>query len=257
MLVAAGRGERLGDDRPKAFARLGGLPLLAESLRRLDDSEWIDGIVVVAPPEWEEPSILVAEELGASKVAACVTGGATRSASVRIGLAEVPDAAAVVLVHDAARPLLPADLVERLIAALGEGFDGAIPGLPVTDTVKRVRDGIVIETPAREELFAVQTPQAFVASVLRSAAAGEGSDCASLVEAVGGRIKIVAGDEQLLKITKPEDLRRVEAWLAAGVLPVVEQPVVEQPVVEQPEAEEPRDEERPAEEPPAGRPAAE
>ena len=83
VLVAAGRGERLGEDRPKAFARLGNLPLLAESLRRLDESEWIDGIVVVAPPEWEEPSILLAEEIGATKVAACVTGGATRSASVR------------------------------------------------------------------------------------------------------------------------------------------------------------------------------
>lgn len=215
VLVAAGRGERLGDDRPKAFARLGGLPLLAEPLKRLDASEWIDGIVVVAPPEWEEPSILVAEEIGASKVAAAVTGGATRSASVRAGLAEVPETAEVVLVHDAARPALPADLVPRLLEALGEGFDGAVPGLPVTDTVKRVRDGVVVETPARDELVAVQTPQAFVASVLRAAAAGEGSDCASLVEAAGGRVKVVPGDEQLLKVTTRDDLRRVEAWLSA------------------------------------------
>jgi 2-C-methyl-D-erythritol 4-phosphate cytidylyltransferase len=218
VLVAAGRGERLGDDRPKAFARLGGLPLLAEPLRRLDDCEWIDGIVVVAPPEWEEPAILLAEELGASKVAACVTGGASRSESVRIGLAEVPGDAAVVLVHDAARPILPPDLVPRLLAALGEGFDGAVPGLHVADTVKRVRDGVVLETPAREELIAVQTPQAFVASVLRAAAAGEGSDCASLVEAAGGRVKVVTGDERLLKVTTPDDLRRVEAWLAADSL---------------------------------------
>jgi 2-C-methyl-D-erythritol 4-phosphate cytidylyltransferase len=215
VLVAAGRGERLGEDRPKAFARLGGLPMLAEPLRRLDDSEWIDGIVVVAPPDWEEPAILLAEELGASKVAACVAGGATRSESVRIGLAEVPDAAAVVLVHDAARPVLPAELVPRLLEALGEGFDGAVPGLPVTDTVKRARDGVVVETPAREELVAVQTPQAFVASVLRAAAGGEGSDCASLVEAAGGRVRVVAGDERLLKVTTRDDLRRVEALLAA------------------------------------------
>jgi len=81
--------------------------------------------------------------------------------------------------------------------------------------VKRVRDGVVIETPSRDELVAVQTPQAFVASVLRSAAAGEGSDCASLVEAVGGRVKVVPGDERLLKVTTPDDLRRVEALLAA------------------------------------------
>jgi 2-C-methyl-D-erythritol 4-phosphate cytidylyltransferase len=215
VLVAAGRGERLGGDRPKAFARLGDLPLLAESLRRLDESEWIDGIVVVAPPEWEEPSILLAEEIGASKVAACVTGGATRSASVRLGLHEVPEDAAVVLVHDAARPVLPPELIPRLLEALGEGFDGAVPAVPVTDTVKRARAGVVVETPAREELFAVQTPQAFVASVLRAAAQGEGSDCASLVEAAGGRVKIVPGDERLLKVTTRDDLRRVEAWLAA------------------------------------------
>ncbi|HEX4520133.1 MAG TPA: 2-C-methyl-D-erythritol 4-phosphate cytidylyltransferase [Gaiellaceae bacterium] len=213
VLVAAGRGERLGDDRPKAFARLGGLPLLAESLRRLDESEWIDGIVVVAPAGWEEPSILVAEELGAAKVFSCVVGGATRSASVRAGIEEVPADADVVLVHDAARPMLPPELVPRLLEALGEGFDGAVPGLPVADTVKRVRGGVVVETPARDELVAVQTPQAFVAGVLRAAAAGEGSDCASLVEAAGGRVKVVPGDERLLKITTPDDLRRVEAWL--------------------------------------------
>jgi len=216
VLVAAGRGERLGEERPKAFARLGALPMLAEPLRRLDESEWIDGIVVVAPPEWEEPTILLAEEIGASKVAACVTGGATRSASVRIGLDEVPADADVVLVHDAALPVLPPEIVPLLLEAQAEGFDGAVPGLPVTDTVKRVRDSVVVETPAREELVAVQTPQAFVADVLRAAVAGEGSDCASLVEAAGGRVKVVPGDERLLKVTTREDLRRVEAWLTAG-----------------------------------------
>jgi 2-C-methyl-D-erythritol 4-phosphate cytidylyltransferase len=214
VLVAAGRGERLGDDRPKAFARLGDLPLLAESLRRLDESELVDGIVVVAPPGWEEPAILLAEELGASKVAASVPGGETRSASVRAGLAEVPEDAAVVLVHDAARPFVPREVLARLLEALAEGFDGAVPALPVADTVKRVRDGIVVETPPRGELVAVQTPQAFAAPVLRAAAAGEGSDCASLVEAAGGRVKVVAGDERLLKVTTRADLERVAGWLA-------------------------------------------
>jgi 2-C-methyl-D-erythritol 4-phosphate cytidylyltransferase len=214
VLVAAGRGERLGADRPKAFARLGDLPLLAESLRRLDDCDAIDAIVVVAPPGWEEPAILLAEEIGASKVSACVPGGQTRSASVRAGLAEAPDDARVVLVHDAARPFVPPGLVETLLEALGEGFDGAVPGVPVADTVKRVRDGVVVETPARDELVAVQTPQAFIASVLRSAAGGEGSDCASVVEAAGGRVKVVPGDERLLKVTTPADLERVAAWLA-------------------------------------------
>ena len=215
MLVAAGRGERLGQDRPKAFARLGELPLLAEPLRRLDDCEWIDAIVLVAPPEWEEPAILVAEEIGATKVTACVPGGDSRSASVRAGIAEVPDDVAVILVHDAARPLLPPELVQRLLEALAEGFDGAVPGLPVADTIKRVDGAVVVETPARHELVAVQTPQAFVADVLRAAAPGEGSDCASLVEAAGGRVKVVAGDERLLKVTTVADLARVESLLAA------------------------------------------
>ncbi|HEY3961212.1 MAG TPA: 2-C-methyl-D-erythritol 4-phosphate cytidylyltransferase [Gaiellaceae bacterium] len=215
VLVAAGRGERLGEDRPKAFVRLGRLPLLAESLRRLDDSEWIDGVIVVAPPEWEEPAILLAEELGASKVNACVTGGETRTESVRAGVAEVPDDATVILVHDAARPLLPAELVPRLLDALAEGFDGAVPGLPVRDTVKRVVAGTVAETPARNELVTVQTPQAFVAAVLRAALARgeEGTDCASLVEAAGGRVTVVEGDEHLLKVTTRADLERVAEWL--------------------------------------------
>jgi 2-C-methyl-D-erythritol 4-phosphate cytidylyltransferase len=216
VLVAAGRGERLGDDRPKAFARLGGLPLLAEPLRRLDENDDVEGIVVVAPVEWEEPSILLAEQIGASKVSACVPGGATRAESVRAGLAEVPDHAAIVLVHDAARPVLPAEVVARLLAALAEGYDGAVPGLPVSDTVKRVVDGMVVETLARDELVAVQTPQAFVASVLRSAFAGDvrsATDCASLVEAAGGRVKVVPGDERLQKVTTRADLERVSGWL--------------------------------------------
>jgi 2-C-methyl-D-erythritol 4-phosphate cytidylyltransferase len=214
VLVAAGRGERLGEDRPKAFVRLGDLPLLAEPLRRLDESRWIDHIVVVAPPDWEEPAILLAEEIGASKVSACVTGGSTRTESVRAGVADVPDDAAVILVHDAARPLLPDEVVGRVIEALGRGFDGAVPALAVTDTVKRVRDGVVAETLPREELRAAQTPQAFVAPVLRAAlAAGEGPDCASLVERNGGRVTVVEGDERLVKVTSRADLERVAAWL--------------------------------------------
>jgi 2-C-methyl-D-erythritol 4-phosphate cytidylyltransferase len=218
VLVAAGRGERLGGDRPKAFARLGELPLLAEPLRRLDESERVDGIVVVAPAGWEEPSILLAEQIGASKVSASVPGGESRADSVRLGLAEVPEDAAVVLVHDAARPLLPPDVIERLLAALGEGYDGAVPGLPVSDTIKRIGEGVVVETLAREELVAVQTPQAFVAPVLRAAFSATdnvllATDCASLVEAAGGRVKVVAGDERLQKVTTTADLERVAGWL--------------------------------------------
>ena len=214
VLVAAGRGERLGEDRPKAFVALGGLPLLAEPLRRLDECELVDAVVVVAPPEWEEPAILLAEELGASKVSACVAGGETRTDSVRAGVAEVPDDAAVILVHDAARPLLPEDVVARVLGALGEGFDGAVPAIPVADTLKRVDRDVVVETLDRSQFVSVQTPQGFVAPVLRAALArGEGTDCASLVEAQGGRVKVVAGDERLLKVTTRADLERVAAWL--------------------------------------------
>jgi len=138
ILVAAGRGERLGLDHPKAFAKLGEDPLLAEPLRRLEDSDWIDGIVVVAPPDWEEPAILLAEELGCGKVNACVAGGATRTDSVRAGFAEVPATALVVLVHDVARPLISDAVIERVLAPLSEGWDGAVPGIPVADTLKRV-----------------------------------------------------------------------------------------------------------------------
>ena len=203
VLVAAGRGERLGEDRPKAFARLGELPLLAESLRRLDDSDWIDGIVVVAPPEWEEPAILLAEELGASKVTACVTGGETRSDSVRAGLAEVPDDAAVVLVHDAARPLLPAELVARLLDALAEGFDGAVPALPVPTRSSASRtESSSRRSPATSSSPCRRRRRSSPPCCARRAR-GEGSDCASLVEAAGGRVKVVEGDERLLKVTTP------------------------------------------------------
>jgi 2-C-methyl-D-erythritol 4-phosphate cytidylyltransferase len=213
VLVAAGGGERLGGDRPKAFVRLGDRPLLAESLERLDASSWIDAIVVAAPPGWEEPVILLAEELGCGKVSASVPGGVTRSDSVRAALAEVPEEAAAVLVHDAARPLLPDDIVERVVAPLSEGWDGAVPGLRVSDTVKRTRGDEVVETLDRDELVLVQTPQAFVASVLRAAAGNDATDCAALVEARGGRVKVVPGDPRLLKVTTPADLELVASWL--------------------------------------------
>src|ERR687884_130365 len=146
IVAAAGRGDRLGLDRPKAFAALRGRPLLAESLERLEATDWVDALVVAAPEGWEEPAILLAEELGCGKVSACVPGGATRAESVRAGVGEVPDDAAAIAVHDAARPLVSDDVLGRALGALGEGWDGAIPGLPVADTVKRVEDEEVVGT---------------------------------------------------------------------------------------------------------------
>ena len=216
LLVAAGAGERLGEERPKAFVKLGELPLLAEPLRRLDESDWVDAIVVAVPEDWEEPAILLAEELSASKVVAVVRGGGTRAESVRAALAEVPEDALVVLVHDAARPLLSEDVLERVLAPLSEGWDGVVPGVPIVDTVKTVAGEAVAGTLSREKLIAVQTPQAFVAAKLREAYAGdlsEATDCSSLVEASGGRVKWVEGDPRLLKVTTKADLEQVAAWL--------------------------------------------
>ena len=217
ILVAAGSGERFGGDRPKAFVALGGRVLLAESLERLDTSAWIDAVVVAVPADWEEAAIVLAEEIVASKVAAVVTGGATRAESVRIALAEVPDTAAVVIVHDAARPLVDDAVIERVIAPLAEGVEGVVPALPLADTVKRVTQGLVAETVDRSNLFTVQTPQAFNATALRAAYRdgdlAQATDCASLVEACGGRIRIVEGDPRLLKITTTADLALVESWL--------------------------------------------
>jgi 2-C-methyl-D-erythritol 4-phosphate cytidylyltransferase len=215
LIVAAGAGERLGIDRPKAFATLGGRPLLAESIGRLDACPLVDAIVVAAPPGWEEPVILLAEEVAASKVVSCVTGGETRAESVRAALAEVPDEALVVLVHDAARPLVDDAVVERVLGPLAEGFDGAVPGLPVPDTVKRVDGGVVVETVDRDAFVGAQTPQAFLADSLRRAYSGSlagATDCASLVER-RGRVAVVEGDPRLLKVTTPADLALVESWL--------------------------------------------
>ena len=134
---------------------------------------------------------------------------------MRAGLAEVPADALVVLVHDAARPLLSDEVVERVLGPLSEGWDGVVPGLRVGDTLKRVgADGGVEETVARDGLWAVQTPQAFAAHMLRRAQANgaEATDCAGLIEAAGGRVKVVEGDPRLLKVTSEADLETVAGW---------------------------------------------
>jgi len=136
---------------------------------------------------------------------------------VRAALAEVPDDAIVVLVHDAARPLVSEEMIGRVLAPLAEGFEGVVPGLPVADTVKRVEGGVVVETLDRSQLVTVQTPQAFRADALRAAYEGalaDATDCSSLVESGGGRVRVVEGDPRLLKITTPADLALVESWLA-------------------------------------------
>jgi 2-C-methyl-D-erythritol 4-phosphate cytidylyltransferase len=145
-----------------------------------------------------------------------VTGGPSRAESVRAALDEVPDEAVVVLVHDAARPLVSDDVVERVLGPLSEGYDGVVPTLAIADTVKRVEGGVVVETLARDALVAAQTPQAFLPGVLRRALEGDvagATDCASLVEQGGGRVRVVEGDPRLVKVTTPEDLALIESWL--------------------------------------------
>ena len=174
--------------------------------------------MVVAAPGWEEPSILLAEEIGAGKTSAAVPGGERRADSVRAGLAEVPPDVAVVLVHDAARPLVPADVVDRVIEPLGEDWDGAVPALPLADTVKRAEADAVAGTVDRSGLVAVQTPQAFLTDMLRQGLAGEGdgTDCSAFVEQAGGRVRLVDGDRRLVKVTTVADLAFVESLLRVG-----------------------------------------
>jgi 2-C-methyl-D-erythritol 4-phosphate cytidylyltransferase len=204
IVVAAGSGSRFG--APKQFARLGGIRMVDRAVRMVTGS--CDGTVVVLPPgmEWNGPP-----------VDAAVTGGATRSASVRNGLAAVPADAGVVLVHDAARPLASAGLFAAVVAAVRSGADGAVPGVPVADTLKRVSGNRVVATVERTGLVAVQTPQAFRAGILRSAHAGGGdaTDDAALVEEAGGTVVVVPGDPANLKVTTATDLE-----LAATLLEV-------------------------------------
>ena len=197
VVVAGGSGARFG--RPKQYELLATERMLDRSVAVARRSS--DGVVVVVP------AADVADE--ASRFDHVVAGGSTRSESVRAGLAAVPADADVVCVHDAARPFASAELYARVVAAVLDGADGAIPGIAVIDTIKVVdADATVTSTPARHSLRAVQTPQAFSASVLRQAheTGAVGTDDAALVEALGGRVVVVEGEPDNRKITHPDDL---------------------------------------------------
>jgi 2-C-methyl-D-erythritol 4-phosphate cytidylyltransferase len=211
LIVAAGRGERLGGARPKALVELAGRPLLEWSIQALQAVEGLEMIVVALPAGVSAPSGVTAVE-----------GGAARSDSVRRALAAAP-LGDLVLVHDAARPLLTAELAERVIAALQRdpSADAAIAAAPVTDTVKRVGGGgAVSETLDRGELWAVQTPQVFRRAALERALDVEpdvlaaATDDASLIERAGGRVIVVQASPENLKVTTPLDLELAEMLLA-------------------------------------------
>ncbi len=203
IVVAAGTGSRFGGDVPKQFVTLGDRRVLDHSLGLMRRVCADRVVLVVAADRAADPEPLAG---------IVVAGGATRTESVRAGLSQVPASAAVVLVHDAARPLVPPVVVERLLGALADGADGAVPGLAVTDTVKVIdASGTIIQTPNRSTLRAVQTPQAFKADVLRRVLVegANATDDAALVESAGGRVVVVLGDPLARKVTTDEDL----AWL--------------------------------------------
>jgi 2-C-methyl-D-erythritol 4-phosphate cytidylyltransferase len=205
VVVAAGWGERFGG--PKQFSQLGGARLVDHALATA--SKACDAVVVVVPD---------ATAWHGAPVEAVVTGGATRAESVRAGLASVPLSADIVVVHDAARPLAGVSLFTAVVDAVRGGADGAVPGVPVADTLKRVDDVRVTATVDRVGLVAVQTPQAFRAETLRAAHAGgaDATDDAALVEALGGTVVVVPGDPRNLKVTGPADLVIAAALLDAS-----------------------------------------
>jgi len=225
ILTAAGSGRRLGHQLPKALVELGGEPLVVHGARALIRSGLVGLVVVTAPPELlAEFTAVLGSEIDGVPVQV-VAGGSTRQASVAAGLAVVPGSADVVLVHDAARALVPSELVVRVIEAVRAGHPAVIPGLAVTDTIKRVdARGDVAETVPRGELRAVQTPQGFAPAVLtRAHAAGAhlgldeasaASDDAGLAEAIGVPVRVVDGHEDAFKITTRRDLALARVLLA-------------------------------------------
>ena len=218
VVPAAGRGERLGVGSAKALHPLGGEPMLAHSVRTLAAGP-VDLVVVAVPPGRTDQvrTVLAGAHGGAELVV--VDGGGTRSDSVRLALAVLPPSVEIVLVHDAARPLVPGALVDAVVAAVRRGADAVVPGLAMVDTVKQVAaDGAVVATVDRSALRAVQTPQGFRRAVLESAYggpdAGEATDDAGHVERQGGRVVVVPGAEEAFKVTRPLDLLLAEAVLA-------------------------------------------
>jgi 2-C-methyl-D-erythritol 4-phosphate cytidylyltransferase/2-C-methyl-D-erythritol 2,4-cyclodiphosphate synthase len=227
LILAAGSGDRLGSTVPKAFLPLGGRPMVAASLDAASASEAIDGIVLVVPAHpaagFDLEGMLAAVRVRVP--VQVVLGGPSRQRSVRAGLDALSDRTETVVVHDAARPFASTGLFDAVIDALRVEPSstrpvGAIPVVASPDTVKRIRDGRVVETIPRADLVLSQTPQAFVAAALRDAhrradrVGSEATDDAMLLEAAGYAVVTVAGEASNFKITTPDDLRRAEHVLA-------------------------------------------
>lgn len=221
IVVAAGAGDRLGAAVPKALVPAAGRPLVVWSVDSLVASAGVGPVVVVAPPGYEDA---VAAALGsANRVHAVVPGGATRQRSVAAGLAALPDDIDVVLVHDAARPLLTSAIVDRILVALGAN-DAAIAAVPIPDTLKRAGGGGLVEaTVDRSDLWGAQTPQGFRADVIRrifaeadEAELDSATDCAGMAERRGVAVALVDPGAPNLKVTTPADLALVVALLGGA-----------------------------------------
>jgi 2-C-methyl-D-erythritol 4-phosphate cytidylyltransferase len=220
LVLAAGRGERLGHALPKGLVPLAGRPLLLHALAALHAVDEVDLLLPVVPADARDPfERALAGARGLHKLGPAVEGGRERQDSVRAGLAALPADAALVAVHDAARPCVRPEAVRRVIEA-ARSTGAAILATPVRDTIKRVVAGQVVETPPRAECWAAQTPQVFRVEILREALAKAdsegllGTDDAQLVEALGVAVRVVAGDPDNLKITLPGDLLLAERLLA-------------------------------------------
>lgn len=228
VIPAAGRGVRLGPGAPKALRALGGTPMLIHAVRAMAASRHVSLVVVVAPPEGapEVRHLLDEHALPERTDFLVVPGGGTRQESVKLGLDALPEDVGVVLVHDAARPLVPVDTVDAVIEAVRDGAPAVVPAMPLADTVKEVEPGApgepepVLSTPVRARLRAVQTPQGFDRDTLMRAhqevaVSGEGAtDDAGMVERLGAPVVVVPGHEEAFKVTRPLDLVLAEAVLA-------------------------------------------
>ena len=213
VVVAAGMGTRLGAGLPKALVPVGGRTLVEHAVRAARGTRGLGDLVVVVPPGHRAG--FAALDLSAR----LVDGGRERTDSVAAGLAALDAAVDIVLVHDAARAFAPTALFDQVVDAVAGGADAAVPGLPVVDTIKRVdADGVVRATPPRGELRAVQTPQGFTRDALARAhgRGAQATDDAALVEAAGGRVRVVPGHPDAYKVTTPQDLARAHAAAGPG-----------------------------------------
>jgi 2-C-methyl-D-erythritol 4-phosphate cytidylyltransferase/2-C-methyl-D-erythritol 2,4-cyclodiphosphate synthase len=220
LLLAAGGGTRMG--RPgKAFIDLGGIPMMLHSFRSIAACPALTGVVILVPDGLEETALgcVASEDSDMRERTIVRKGGETRRASVSLGLEVLPADVDVVICHDAARPFASSALFDRVIEHLNGPANGVIPVLPVADTVKRVRGGVVVETIPRHDLASVQTPQAFRREALEDAhrradPSVPATDDAMLLEAAGYRVDVVEGEPTNFKITTPEDLLRAQHQLA-------------------------------------------